>query len=187
MEQLLSLLKPLWLISKSTQIQSRPYGYRYLQKIITERLTGCLNVDYPLQHYSDEDVTITELSPRVIFTRKLLVDAVDVKFFSRFFRKKDKSVELKQDLILECQHLLHPALRQIDNVNDVIVALVNSESLAIGGQWCKSTKKACQKAATKSKERKGVDIIYSQLWTNAKQKLIAETQKKFLKPPESSF
>ena len=95
MEQLLSLLKPLREISTKTQTQSQQYGFRYLQKMIKERLHGVLNPDLPLQHFSNEEVLITELTPRIKFTRQLLIDAIDVKFFSRYFRKKDKSVELK--------------------------------------------------------------------------------------------
>ena len=175
-EQLLSLLKPLREISVKTQVQSSPYGYRYLQKMIKERIHGCLNADLPLQHFSNPNVVITELTPRVKLTRKLLIDAVDVKFFSRYFRKKDKSTELKQDLMLECQHILHPAFRQINVVNDVIAVLVHSESLAIGGQWCKDKKKSCRNWAAKSREKRSKDLIFSELWTTTKEKLIEVTR-----------
>ena len=112
--------------------------------MIFERVHGCLNTDVALVHFSKKDVRITELTPRVQMTRKLLIDAADVNFFSRFFRKKDKSTELKQDLMLECQHILHPAIRQLDIVNEVIAVLVHSESIAVGGQWCKKRRKVVE-------------------------------------------
>ena len=64
-EQLISLLAPLSEISKKTKVQDKAYGFLFLQKIIKERLHGYLHME------------------RVKETRRLLIEAVDKKFFSR--------------------------------------------------------------------------------------------------------
>ena len=121
LEQMISLLKPLREISVKSQKQDQSYGFRCLQKLIKERLHGSLNPKLGLKHFNKEMPnysTRASLSPKVQETRRLLVEAVDIKFFARYFRKVDKSTELKQAFLLEAQHMLHPALRNIKLVYD---------------------------------------------------------------------
>lgn len=186
-EQTICLLAPLREISRKTQKQYESYGYRYLQKIIKERIHGCLNPDKPLKHFDEEKAEFTILSPRVKETRRLLVEAIDKKFFSRYFRKLEKSVELRQDFMLEAQHLLHPAFRNLILVHDVISELVNSESIAIGGTWWSKVKKAARKSALKASKGKSRgkgsnapldDAIYCQFLSRAKANFIKQSFEK---------
>ena len=154
-EQLISLLAPLQEISVKTQIQSEAYGFRYLQKIIKERCLGCLNVKKPLKHFQKGQPDFTTLSPRVTETRRLLVEAIDIKFFSRYFRKEDKGVDLRQAFMLEAQHLLHPAFRNLKLVYTVMAELVESESVALGAAWWKRKKKTARKQAMQSGNSRG--------------------------------
>ena len=148
-EELLSMLAPLREISVKAQGQQVAYGYRILQKLIDERLNGSLNMRKPLAHFLDGHLMST-MSPRVAFTRKLLIDAIDIKFFSRYFKKKKKSDEFEQSFVMEAQLLLHPGFRNIFVVEDVVRELVNTESLALGAPWWKQKKK---QFATKAKNQ----------------------------------
>ena len=147
-EELLSMLAPLREISVKAQGQKVAYGYRILQKLIEERLNGSLNMRKPLKHFADGHL-MSSMSPRVAFTRKLLIDAIDSKFFSRYFKKKKKSDELQQSFIMEAQLLLHPGFRNIFVVEDVVRELVNTESVALGAPWWKQKKKQVETKAKK--------------------------------------
>ena len=175
-EQLLSLLKPLRLISVAAQTQQKAYGFRIMQKLIHERLKGSLNERKALRRFTDKTAFFTKLSPRVVKTRKLLIEAMDVKYFARYFRLKDKSDDLQQDFMMEAQTLLHPALRNLDVVMEVIDYLINAESMAVGNAWWKATKIECQAEAKRafkklmSKSKVTEDSIYLQKFAAAKTK-----------------
>ena len=147
LEQLISLLAPLRDMSVKTQKTSEAYGFRYLQKICKERIDGSLNLKSGLKHFEEGQPAYITLSPRIIETRRLLIEAIDIKFFSRYFRKEDKSVELRQALMLEAQHLLHPAFRNLNIVHKVMAELVESESVALGTAWWKEKKKTARNNA----------------------------------------
>ena len=167
-EQLISLLHPIRLISMRAQGQEEAYGYRLLQKLIAERLDGCLNIRKPLLHFENKH-EIYQLSPRVALTRKHLIDAFDIKFFSRWFKKKKKSDQFQQTFVMEAQLLLHPGFRNIFVVEDVIRELVNTESVAIGAPLWKQKKKQFQKQADKD------NVLYKNLLSKFKKEFLETT------------
>ena len=110
-----------------------------------------------------------------------------MKFFSRYFRKEGKSTELRQAFMLEAQHMLHPAFRNITLVHNVMTELVNSESIAVGGPWWKQAKKSAREnalAASRGKSKgKGSnaplnDAIYRQFLTKAKAEFLKQSFEK---------
>ena len=144
LKELISVLKPLRNISVSSQTQRSAYGFRVLQKLIHERLSGVLNLEKCVTAFNDESETISTFCAGVTRTRKLLIDAVDLKFFKRYFQKTKttKSGDVTvQSYLLECQHLLHPALRNLNPVMDVIELMVKTDSAAIIS-WTTKNKKA---------------------------------------------
>ena len=102
----------------------------------------------PILHFDDGHLIYT-LSPRVALTRKHLIDAFDIKFFSRWFKKKKKSDQFQQTFVMEAQVMLHPGFRNIFVVEDVIRELVNTESVALGAPWWKQKKKQFKKKQKK--------------------------------------
>ena len=143
-KQLLSLLHPLWEISQTSQKQKAAYGFRVLQKLIDERMKGVLNAKKSVRSFEDKN-DIMSLSPMITRTRKLLIDAVDVKFFKRYFQKTNTTSSgdvTIQSYLLECQHLLHPAFRHLNPIMEVIHELVSTDSLAIAAWTAKNSKAA---------------------------------------------
>lgn len=133
LEQMLSLLDPLREISVKSQRQDESYGYRVLQKLIEERLDYSLNMTKPVKMFNNAKKMISSFSSRVAFTRTLMIQAIDIKFFKRYFQMSriTKTKEtVYQSYLLEAQHLLHPAVRHLNPVFDVIRELVQSESVA---------------------------------------------------------
>ena len=136
--QLLSMLQPLRELSVSSQEQKTSYGYRVLSKLCHERTNGVLNMLMPVTVYNHKTNIIPTWSLRVAHTRRMMIQATDLKFFKRYFQmsRKTKSGEVvKQGYLMEAQHLLHPALRHLNPVWGVIEELVNSESVACSKWW----------------------------------------------------
>lgn len=182
LKQLISVLQPLRNISVKSQTQQSAYGFRILQKLIHERLKGVLNASKCVRAFDDKEEIIESLCTGVTRTRKLLIDAIDLKFFKRYFQKTKvtKSGEVTvQAYLLECQHLLHPALRNLDPVLSVIEHMVKNDSSACIA-WTTKNKKAGVKYAksliARNMSNRSIDVISNEYFERKVNEYILHVQ-----------
>ena len=176
-EQLLSLLAPLSEISVKSQEQKKAYGYRILFKLSKERLEGSLNFETPLKRFDDATKVFASLTPRVAKTQKLLIEGMDTKHFSRYFRKDESGVELQHKLLMEAQTVLHPALRSLEMVNEVIEELVQTDSAALGPTWWKKTKLSASQSVKRAVGKVDKASQVKQFIFQAKKNYIKQSQR----------
>ena len=181
-KQLISVLQPLRDISVKSQTQKSAYGYRVLQKLIHERLEGVLNPVKSVPFFDEKEKCFLSLCPGVARTRKLLVDGFDKKFLKRYFQKTKvtKSGDVTvQSYLLECQHLLHPALRNLDPVMNVIEHLVENDSIAIVGWTTKNQKASVRHAEsllTRNLSNRSLDELSKEYMNRKKIEYISRVQ-----------
>lgn len=174
--QLLSIIAPLHEISTKAQTQESAYGYRILQKLINERMNGCLCATSSVWRFDDpnhEKEKVTYFTPRVKHTRSLLIEAMDLKFFSRYFHPKRKA---SPTLLVEAQHFLHPGIRNLTNVKNVIEVLVQRESLACGS-WMKKAKIQAEEKAGEVSCGENASNVYKAFLDIQKRDFIRKIQK----------
>ena len=167
-KQLISVLHPLREISRTAQTQQSAYGFRILQKLCQERLKGCLNASKCVRAFDNKEEIISSLCPGVTRTRELLIEAIDLKFFKRYFEKTKVTSTgdvVEQAYMIECQHLIHPALRNLNPVMDIIEHLVKNDSVAV---------KVWTRRETKLAGRHADSLLSRRLTTRSKEEIKSE-------------
>ena len=182
LKQLISVLQPLRDISRSAQTQQSAYGFRILQKLIHERLEGVMNAAKSVIAFDNKDEIISSLCGGVITTRKLIIDAIDLKFFKRYFQKTKVTSSgdvTVQAYLIECQHLLHPALRNLKPVMNVIEHMVRTGSVACES-WTRKNKKLAgrhaQSLATRGLTNRPVDELAMEFFKKKRSEYILHVQ-----------
>lgn len=175
-EQFLSLLQPLKEIVVKSQTQQKAYGYMVLDKVVRLRMEGVLNENVLVNHWKSGE-SIVRLSSRVRRTRSLLISAIDTRYFKKYFQPKSYAkggAVYNSAYISETQFYLHPALRSLTFLENIVSFLVEVNSAS-----CKKKLKICERKASRAAKKLGVCAnsgeTYNRLLYQEKQRLIMNT------------